>query len=180
PGPYALTVRDERLSDLIARAGGLTSEAYPEGTVFIRKEGEVGRVAIDVPQALRRQNAPDNLMLMHGDEIFIPQRSSVVTVRGAVNAPTVVAYVPGRDLDYYISQAGGLTRNADNRRAFVTQPSGKRETKSWGRIPRPLPGSLVEVPALDPAQRTNWVQTIATMTPVVVSLVSLIISISNQ
>jgi protein involved in polysaccharide export with SLBB domain len=179
PGTYALRQRDERLADLIAHAGGLTAEAYPEGTHFIRSEGSVGRVAIDVPRALRRRNSPDNLLLMHGDSIIIPQRSSVVTVRGAVNAPTVVAYVPGRDLDYYISQAGGPTRDADNRRAFVTQPNGKRETKSWGRSPRPMPGSLVEVPVLDAAHRTNWVQTIATITPVLISLATLLVTVAQ-
>ena len=179
PGTYALKTRDARLADVIAHAGGLTAEAYPEGTHFIRNEGNIGRVAIDVPRALRRRNAPDNLLLMHGDSIVIPRRSSVVTVRGAVNAPTVVAYVPGRDVDYYISQAGGPTRDADNRKAFVTQPNGKRETKSWGRMPRPMPGSLVEVPVLDPSHRTNWIQTIATVTPVLVSLATLLITVSQ-
>jgi polysaccharide export outer membrane protein len=178
PGPYALKTRDERLADLIDRAGGLTSEAYPEGTIFIRKQGEVGRVAIDVRQALRRRRSPDNMHLVDGDEIIIPQRSHVVTVRGAVNAPTVVAYVPGRDIDYYISQAGGATRNADNRRAFVTQPNGKRETKSrWRPGPNPMPGSLVEVPVLDPAYRTNWLQTFATITPILASLATLIVAL---
>ncbi|HNX75573.1 MAG TPA: SLBB domain-containing protein [Candidatus Rifleibacterium sp.] len=37
PGPYALTHRGERLSSLIERAGGLTSMAFAEGTVFMRK-----------------------------------------------------------------------------------------------------------------------------------------------
>ena len=180
PGTYALRTRDERLSDLVQHAGGLTSEAYPEGTVFIRKQGEVGRVAIDVPRALKSQRSPENLLLLDGDEIFVPQRSHVVTVRGAVNAPTVVAYVRGRDIDYYVSQAGGPARNADNRRAFVTQPSGKRETKNrWRPAPRPLPGSLVEVPVLDPAYRTNWLQAFATVTPIVVSLVTLIVTVSK-
>jgi polysaccharide export outer membrane protein len=179
PGTYALRQRDDRLADLIAHAGGLTAEAYPEGTHFIREQGDVGRVAIDVPHALRRRNSPDNLLLMHGDSIVIPRRSSVVTVRGSVNAPTVVAYVPGRDLDYYISQAGGPTRDADSKRAFVTQPNGKRETKAWGRTPRPMPGSLVEVPVLDPAHRTNWVQTIATVTPVLISLATLLITVAR-
>jgi polysaccharide export outer membrane protein len=179
PGTYALRQRDERLADLIAHAGGLTAEAYPEGTQFMRMQGDIGRVAIDVPHALRRRNSPDNLLLMHGDSIVIPRRSSVVTVRGAVNAPTVVAYVPGRDLDYYISQAGGPTRDADNRRAFVTQPNGKRETKGWGRAPRPMPGSLVEVPVLDAAHRTNWIQTIATITPVLISLATLLITVAQ-
>jgi protein involved in polysaccharide export with SLBB domain len=179
PGTYALRTRDARLADVIEHAGGLTTEAYPEGTVFIRANGNVGRVAIDVPRALRRRDSPENLLLMDGDVITVPQRSNVVTVKGAVNAPTVVAYVPGRDISYYIQQAGGPTRSADYRRAWVTQPSGKRETSGWGRAPKPMPGSLVEVPELDPSQRTNWVQTIATMTPVVVSLVSLIISLSQ-
>jgi protein involved in polysaccharide export with SLBB domain len=180
PGPYALKTRDERLADLIDRAGGLTSEAYPEGTIFIRKQGEVGRVAIDVRQALRRRRSPDNMQLVDGDEIIVPQRSHVVTVRGAVNAPTVVAFVPGRDIDYYISQAGGATRNADDDRAFVTQPNGKRETKSrWKPNPKPLPGSQIEVPVLDPAYRTNWLQAFATVTPIVVSLVTLIVTVSK-
>jgi protein involved in polysaccharide export with SLBB domain len=37
PGPYALTHRGERLSSLIERAGGLTGQAFAEGTVFMRK-----------------------------------------------------------------------------------------------------------------------------------------------
>jgi polysaccharide export outer membrane protein len=179
PGTWALKSKDERISDLVARAGGLTSEAYPEGTLFVRSEGGVGRVAIDVPKALKKRGSPDNLLLMHGDEIVIPRRSNVVTVRGAVNAPTVVAYVSGRDLEYYISQAGGSTRNADERRAFVTQPNGKRETKRWGVAPKPLPGSLVEVPVLDPAFKTNWVQTFATVTPILVSLVTLLVTVTQ-
>jgi polysaccharide export outer membrane protein len=180
PGTYALRTRDERLSDLIEHAGGLTSEAYPEGTVFVRKEGEVGRVAIDVPQALKKRRSPENLLLMNGDQIAIPQRSHVVTVRGAVNAPTVVAYVPGQNLDYYVNQAGGSARNADNKRAFVTQPSGKRETRSLGRSPKPLPGSLVEVPVLDPQYKTNWISTFASVTPILASLVTLILTIRSM
>ena len=180
PGDYALKTRNERISDLIERAGGLTSEAYPEGTVFTRTQGDVGRVAIDVPQALRRRNSPDNLLLMDGDRIRIPQRSNVVTVRGAVNAPNVVAYVPGKDIEYYINQAGGPARNGDHKRAFITQPGGKRETKrTLGRLPKPLPGSLVVVPELDPADRVNWLQTLSTLTPILVSLVTLLLTVSQ-
>ena len=38
PGPYAIETRGERLSDLIARAGGLTPEAYPEALQLWRAE----------------------------------------------------------------------------------------------------------------------------------------------
>lgn len=36
PGPYSI-VRGEHLSDLLTRAGGLTSTAYPYGTIFLRQ-----------------------------------------------------------------------------------------------------------------------------------------------
>ncbi|HYC52240.1 MAG TPA: SLBB domain-containing protein [Gemmatimonadaceae bacterium] len=178
PGQYALKTRSERIADLIERAGGLTSEAYPEGTVFIRSKGDVGRVAIDVPQAMRRANAPDNLLLMDGDRITIPQRSNVVTVRGAVNAPNVVAYVAGKSISYYIDQAGGPARNADVKRAFITQPSGKRQTVSMYKpLPKPMPGSLVIIPEMDPSDRTNWIQVMAALAPVLVSLTTLILAL---
>jgi polysaccharide export outer membrane protein len=176
PGPYTLVDRSERIADLVARAGGLTSEAYAEGTIFIRNRNDVGRVALDMPQALKKKDSPDNLLLMDGDQITIPVRSNVVTVRGAVNASNVVAYVKGKDIDYYIDQAGGAARNADLRRAFITQPSGKRETKSISnRSPKPLPGALVVVPEVDPANRTSWVQTLAALGPVLASLATLIV-----
>jgi polysaccharide export outer membrane protein len=176
PGPYALKSRNERLADLIDRAGGFTSEAYPEGTIFVRNRNDVGRVALDVPQAIKKRNSPDNLLLMDGDQITIPVRSNVVTVRGAVNAPNVVAYVRGKDMDYYIEQAGGPGRNADKRRAFITQPSGKRETKSMSnRSPKPMPGALVVVPEMDPAARTSWVTVMAAVAPALASLATLIV-----
>ncbi|MEP6989336.1 MAG: SLBB domain-containing protein, partial [bacterium] len=53
PGAYALRSKSERLSDLIARAGGLTDEAYPDGLVFIRGQGGVGRVGVELSSALR-------------------------------------------------------------------------------------------------------------------------------
>jgi hypothetical protein len=42
-----------------------------------------------------------------------------------------------------------------------------------------LPGSQIEVPVLDPAYRTNWLQAFATVTPIVVSLVTLIVTVSK-
>ena len=37
PGPYALKHRGEKLSSLIERAGGLTSDAFADGAVFMRR-----------------------------------------------------------------------------------------------------------------------------------------------
>lgn len=40
PGQYSVSTRDEKISDLIRRAGGLRSAAYPEGAVLLRKTFE--------------------------------------------------------------------------------------------------------------------------------------------
>ncbi len=37
PGKYALSRRDERLSEIIRRAGGLTANAFPEGSILLRQ-----------------------------------------------------------------------------------------------------------------------------------------------
>ena len=41
PGEYALSGKDDRLGDLIERAGGLTEHAYPKGSVFMREREHI-------------------------------------------------------------------------------------------------------------------------------------------
>jgi protein involved in polysaccharide export with SLBB domain len=151
PGTYAVTRKNERLSDVIKRAGGLTSEAYAGGTVFTRSRNAVGRIGLDVPAVLRNGRHVDNLLLQDGDSVFVPRFNAVVTVRGAVNSPVAVAYAPGQDLSYYVRSAGGPAGNADLGRGYVTQPNGKVESVQRRRllpdgIPTPRPGSVVVVP----------------------------------
>jgi len=177
PGPYALRTRGERLADLIQRAGGFTSEAYPEGVQFTRRQGNIGRVAVDVPRAVRNTRAPDNLILVDGDVIHVPQRSFVVHVQGEVNAPNVVAYVEGAGLAYYIEQAGGVARTGDKKSVFVTQPNGKRQTGGWGRDPKPLAGSVVMVPAAGP--RTPFLQGLSSFLTTVAGIVTTVILLDN-
>ena len=152
PGTYAMTRKNERLRDLVTRAGGLTSEAYAGGTIFTRPQDSVGRIGLDVPGVLRNRRHVDNLLLQDGDSVFVPRFNAVVTVRGAVNSPLTVAYSPGADLSYYVRAAGGPSGNADLGRGYVTQPNGKVESVQRRRllpdgIPTPRAGSVVNVPA---------------------------------
>ena len=185
PGRYALVNKNERLADLIQRAGGLTSEAYAEGVFFARQRDRLGRIGIDLPRVLRNQAHRDNLLLADGDSVDIPVYSSVVNVAGAVNSPVAVTYVPGRDLDYYISAAGGPSRNADMRRAYVTQPNGKVESApgwlfaDW-RSPRPRPGSQVFVPERDPESRREFLATATTVAQILASLVTVVAVLATR
>jgi polysaccharide export outer membrane protein len=185
PGSYALKTKSERLSDIIARAGGLTDEAYADGIVFNRTQGGIGRVGVELSSALRRYESSDNLILRDGDNITIPAYNSVVTIRGAVNQPSTVAYVRGRGIDYYISAAGGPSRLADEGRAYVVQPSGKLESVRNRLLlpstnPQPRPGSVVTVPEKDPNDRKDYVAIAGAVASILASTVAIIIAITNR
>jgi polysaccharide biosynthesis/export protein len=180
PGRYTLKSKSERLSDLIERAGGLTRDAYPSGIVFVRKEHELGRIGVDLPAVLRKPRHRDNLILVDGDSIALPVFTAVVNVRGAVNSPVAVAYVPGRDLDYYVQAAGGVSRNGSAKHAYVTQPNGKVVSRR-GRgflpdeVPLPQPGSHVFVPDKDPTERRDMAALLLQTTQVLGSLLTMLV-----
>jgi protein involved in polysaccharide export with SLBB domain len=184
PGRYSLKSKTDRLSDLLARAGGLTSEAYPEGVRFYRsytggrptggdplspvlaeprpyltaggrdsvRRSVTERVGIDLSKVMDDPSFRDNVVLVGGDSIYIPEFDPVIMVRGSVNSPGPVAYEPGRNLDWYVDRAGGYTQTGDHGHAYVTQPNGEREGVKRkaifsDRVPRPRPGAVIYVPA---------------------------------
>jgi protein involved in polysaccharide export with SLBB domain len=184
PGRYSLKSKTDRVSDLLARAGGLTSEAYAEGVQFYRsytggrptggdplspvlaeprvyltaggrdsvRRSVPERVGIDLPKVMDDPAFRDNVVLVGGDSIHIPEFDPVIMVRGSVNSPGPVAYEPGKNLDWYVDRAGGYTQTGDQGHAYVTQPNGEREGVKRkpilsDRVPRPQPGAVVYVPA---------------------------------
>ena len=184
PGAYALKHKTERLSDLIARAGGLTDEAYADGIVFVRGQSGVGRVGVELSSALRHYESSDNLILRDGDNITIPAYNSIVSIRGAVNQASTVAYVAGKGIDYYINAAGGAARNGDDGRAYVVQPSGKLEAVRKRfllptSVPRPRPGSVVTVPEKDPADRKDYVALTGTVAQIIASTIAIIVALKR-
>jgi protein involved in polysaccharide export with SLBB domain len=101
---------------------------------------------------LARRDTRDNIILQPGDSIHIPEFVPSVRVTGAVNAPGSVLWKPGEGLGYYVSAAGGYTREADEGRTSVRYANGEVQTKSKSLIffsnsPTPNPGADVFVPA---------------------------------
>lgn len=181
PGRYALRSKSERLSDIIARAGGLTKEAYPQGVYFQRPQS--GRIGLDLAEVLKNSRAQDNMLLGDGDSIYVPRYNGVVTVKGAVNSPLAVAYVPGENIDFYIRSAGGATTKADPNRAYVTQPNGKVESvvthKFWpDSKPKPEAGGVVLVPEKE-GDSTSLLTQASTMASVLTALASLVVVITQ-
>jgi protein involved in polysaccharide export with SLBB domain len=182
-GTYTLLSKTERLADVLRRAGGLASDADSSAIVFIRQRDSTGRIGIDLPRVLHDPRFIDNLILVDGDSIFIPPYNGVVMVRGEVNSKAMaVAWVRGADIDYYIRSAGGGTIKADENRAYVTQPNGKVETRHrsallYTSVPKPQPGSVVEVPQKDPNRRRDWIAVAQTSMSLLASLVTIAVLI---
>jgi polysaccharide export outer membrane protein len=172
PGRYTISRDDERLTDLINRAGGLTDAAYARGTQLYRSENRAGRVGIDFERILREPAYRDNLLLMTGDSIYVPLYQPVVQVEGAVNSPVAVAFVPGRSASYYVDRAGGFARRADKGRTYIVQQNGAVQRRG----DRVDPGARVVVPEkpLD-EPRANIVQIVSTAATIVATLLSAVV-----
>jgi polysaccharide biosynthesis/export protein len=179
PGRYGLQRKSETIRDIISRAGGLTKDAYAEGMVMIRAANNTGRVGVDLPSALKSARARDNLILSDGDSLYIPTYSGVVRVVGAVNSPVTVAYVPGKDILYYVGAAGGPTIHGDAGHAFITQANGKVESIHHhfllpSSVPVARPGSTIMVPSKPPPSFGNSLALFGVIGSVLSSLVAIV------
>ena len=183
-GRYALTKKNERLSDLVEKAGGVTPDAYVAGARLIRRmtEEEIRRrsdvmrmsnkgedsisvakldlsttysVGIDLKEALRRPGGDADLVLREGDELFVPEYVNTVKINGAVMYPNTVSFKKGEKLKYYINQAGGFGNLAKKRKVYVVYLSGTVSRVKLGSK-AVEPGCEVIVPS---KERSNHMST---------------------
>ena len=184
-GSYAMTSREDRLSDLIRKAGGSTKNAYLRGAKLTRvaTEGEKKRmedvirlmsrqlgeammdsldihvedhftVGIDLEKALANPGSTADIVLREGDVVFIPKSTNTVKINGAVMVPNTVSYIAGKNIDYYLNQAGGYSDNAKKSKKFIVYMNGQ-VTKVKGSGKKQIePGCEIIVPSRS-KKRTN-------------------------
>ena len=107
-----------------------------------------------------------------------------MAIRGAVNAPSTVAYVRGKGIDYYIDAAGGPAPKADEDHAYVTQPSGKLESVRRhlflpDEMPKPRPGSVVTVPENDGSPKRDWIPLVTGLAQIIGSTVAILVAVTR-
>ena len=163
PGPYPLLKDDERLGDLVQRAGGISEEGFPAGATLLRRQDGIGYVVIALDEVLRNRNSVNNIVLKPGDEILVPQINDLVTLRGAIdaeeiyldevvaNGEVVLAYQGNLRAGEYIEDyGGGFSKRADRGRVSVLYPNGRiKQTTNilFFRVtPKVTPGAIVTVP----------------------------------
>ena len=173
PAVYTLQSREERLSSLISRAGGLLYTANIGGAKLIRKKKEVidsseikrlyhsvvkdttktkvavpekstTDVAIDLGYILKHPGSADDITLEEGDELVIPRINNTVSVNGEVFRPVDIMFEKGKKMDDYLSDAGGVTQAGLRNKAFVIYANGRS-----AKIKRPL-GIFKSYPVIEP------------------------------
>ena len=179
PGTYSLKSKTDKLAELVGRAGGLTAQAYPDGIRFFRDASAVGRIDVDLPEALRDTTSRANLILQPDDSVFIPEFEPTVKILGAVNAPGSVLWAPGQSLSDYIGAAGGFNYTADEGRVSVRFANGQVKTKHHFLFihsnPTPGPGSEITVPSRDLSHPTDYVALFGAIAQVLASSLAIVL-----
>jgi protein involved in polysaccharide export with SLBB domain len=153
PAIYTLQSREERLSSIVQRAGGLLYNADIRGAKLIRKNKEVvdsnqvkrllmalrkdtaakqdslisrttRDVAIDLAFIMQHPGSEDDMTLEDGDELVVPRINNTVSIDGEVYKPVDIMYERGKSMRDYISDAGGATLLGKSGRAFVIYANG--------------------------------------------------------
>ncbi|GAB3897290.1 SLBB domain-containing protein [Spirosoma agri] len=179
PGNYAIYSREERISDLIKRVGGLKPEAYMAGAQ-LRRQGQV--IGNDLRNIINEPGSEENLLLQDRDTLSIPRRSEIVSMQGAVLNPSSVSFKTDYSFDDYLSEAGGFTDNARKNKAYVVYPNGRKDRTHkflfFTSRPHVEPGSTVIVPfkpldtnRLTPGERIGIFSLLATVSIALVNVI---------
>jgi protein involved in polysaccharide export with SLBB domain len=141
PGNYQ-AYTSQRVSDMIAAAGGIKSEGSYRRVQF---SSQNITHTVDLERALYLTDPLADLRLYAGYQIFVPNRTAnVVQVVGQVNSPREIELLPGDSLNLLIALAGGPTSDA-NMKAVHVLGDPARNLQSAGGI---RSGDVVVVPAL--------------------------------
>jgi len=182
PGAYSVELRNDRLSDIVRRAGGFSPDAYVPGARLIRDSLVVG---IDLARAIERPGGPDDLLLKADDQILIPELDPTVSIRGSVTFETRAVFESGMGVSEYIRQAGGSLDDADLNKISVEYANGRRETTKkflWLIRQHPLvqPGSRILVPAKPPSQGDTGLAQLLNRTVSLATTVLTLLVLSDQ
>ncbi|MEM6395422.1 MAG: SLBB domain-containing protein [Bacteroidota bacterium] len=204
PGDYAIIKDNERVSDIIQRAGGPTEEAFAAGAYMVRPADKLGLVVLNLDEVLKNPSIASNVTLRAGDTIFVPKRQELVTIQvGGTRAADlldadlvedgriVIAYQGGKSAEWYINQyAGGFDSETARRRwTTVRYPNGQVvETKkffTFNNYPEVRPGSVIRAgikppkPEREDGERTNWGEVAQATVSGITTLITLLILVER-
>ena len=202
PGKYAIINENERISELVKRAGGLTQEASVDGITIERDDG-TGFIVSDYKKALENPGSAEDIILKAGDKINIPKLENLVTISGATTANELlrsnggnfltvsVPFEKGKNAKYYIEKyAAGISEKGSTNKITVTEANGRVKTMDRflffkiypkvGRGARIHVGTEpVKIETKTEGEKTDWGEVFASSVAQATSVLTLILLIQR-
>ena len=102
-------------------------------------------VGIDLEKALNHPGSDADILLREGDRIYVPEYDPIVKISGDVLFPNTVFFEKGKNVNHYVSQAGGYGQRAKKSKTFIVYQNGQVGLKKKGA--KPEPGCEIIVPS---------------------------------
>jgi protein involved in polysaccharide export with SLBB domain len=144
-GEFALINNNERVSDLISRAGGLTDEAFLGGAYIIRDSTR--QLIVELDQVLSAKGGSQDFILQDADMLIVPKKQNLVYISTAYtkaaesfkseyeNSVIGVPYSYGKSGEWYLENyAGGPASFADPSQVIIKSANGavkKSRKRLW-------------------------------------------------
>ncbi|PKQ68767.1 hypothetical protein BZG01_03365 [Labilibaculum manganireducens] len=165
-GDYGIIHKNEKISDIIRRAGGITSEAYVKGASLRRRielseaeyqakvaiaaqdttmtEADIEKVAyqivgIDLTAILGHPGGVEDLQVKAGDQILVPSKLETVMVSGSVLSPVAHTFTKKKKLKDYVYSSGGFAERAKKGKVYVLYANGTTQATKGGLFGRRFP-----------------------------------------
>ena len=206
PGSYILTHKEERLSDLVGKAGGLNTWAYVKGARLLRRMNaeEYARLAaagkvlqnisddidvsgidksmeysvgIDLEKALAKPGSDADLVLREGDRLIVPEYVNTVKISGNVMYPNVITYNPSYTVRDYVQQAGGYGFRTKKSKSYVIYLNGTvQKARRWSKGVVE-PGCEIVIP--EKREKESKLENVLAISTTAASLGTMIATIGN-
>lgn len=135
PGAYEL-LEGQRVSNLIAAAGGLTVRAAPQKAFIVRGPEQI---PVNLEKVLAG-NLEANVTLSSGDMLVVPESQNRIAVLGAVNNPGTFGLTEGMKVVEAVALAGGPTGRGTLRRVIIVRVEGGQTKRIVVNLERVLSG----------------------------------------
>ena len=140
-------------------------QARREALRLLGSKVVVGRMVVHLDTPDRLKGTENDVVLVDGDTLTVPEPPQSVLVLGAVRNSTSVQYKEGAGIDYYINRVGGFAKEADQKEVHIVKADGSA-ISSFTNVRIIEAGDTVIVPPKQ-EEKVRWMSTIRDIATIV-------------
>ena len=145
------------------------------------EESETQGIGIRLASILSQPKSKYDLRLIDGDTLDIPRELETVKMTGELLYPISSRYDRNKGFKKYIADAGGFSKEADRRKAYIVYANGSADrTRSFlffKNYPKVRPGAEIVVPEREERQRLSpqaWIGIGSGLTTITITILTII------